>query len=345
MPAKKRSAKGAKKSSTAALRMIRMLRLIPREPNKITARQLCERLASESFVIDKRSVERDLRALKEAEGLGCDDRGEPYGWYWARGQKTLQAADMTPAEALALVLGKKYLSDLLPPALHEQVSPFIAAAEDTLRRNAQSRRSGWRSKVAIVPATQPLLGPKRDAEVEAVIYQALLDGKQLEVRYAGADTKDAKDRGIHPLGLVQRGPVTYLVVRYDGYDNVRILAMHRIKAARRLLQDALPPVEFTLDGYVHEGAFGFWGTNAQIRLSMTASEGVATILEETPLSNDQVVDRTGPLPVVTATVHDNAVLERWLLSLGAGVRVCAPASLRNRIVKGLSAAAAAYAST
>lgn len=52
------SPKPRKRNSVAgaALRIIRMLRLIPREPNKTTTRDLNASLATQGFVVDKRSV-------------------------------------------------------------------------------------------------------------------------------------------------------------------------------------------------------------------------------------------------------------------------------------------------
>lgn len=342
MPVTQRPAKGEPRGAAAGatLRMIRMLRLVPRHPNKKTARQIGAELASEGFAVAKRSVERDLRTMQEAQWVDCDGAIQNIGWFVPRGVKTLQVADMTPAEALALYMGKKYLSALLPPAVLEEVGPFIAAAEETLKRDWSSQRSAWRHKVAIVPADQPLLPPRRNRQVEAVVYQALLDGRQLDVRYG---SKDAKEQCIHPLALVQRGPVTYLVVRYAGYDNLRILAVHRIRSATACLGQAVPPAGFTLAAYLREGGFGFHGSNQEIALSLAVNDALKRILEETPLSKDQRIESRPGSTVVTAGVRDNAVLERWLLSLGAEAQVLEPKGLRQRVGQALAAAAAAYA--
>jgi predicted DNA-binding transcriptional regulator YafY len=192
----------------------------------------------------------------------------------------------------------------------------------------------------MVPANQPLLAPRRNADIEAVVYEALLEGRQLDVRYG---RKAAVEKCIHPLGLVQRGPVTYLVARYEGYDNVMILAMHRIHSATKGLAEARPPEGFTLADYVNQGAFGFYGSNEQIRLSLLVNPAVARILEETPLAADQSIEPRVDASVVTATVHDNAVLKSWLLSLGKDAQVLAPASLRASVARTLDQAARLYA--
>ena len=56
------------------LRQWAMLRMIPRYPRKITARDLMEKLFNEGFSMTKRSVERDLQSISATFPLVSDDR-------------------------------------------------------------------------------------------------------------------------------------------------------------------------------------------------------------------------------------------------------------------------------
>ncbi len=224
--------------------------------------------------------------------------------------------------------------------MQDEINPFIAAAERVLRSEWGSKRAAWRNKVAIVPADQPLLPPTRSRAVEAVVYQALLEGTQLDLRYG---SKDAREQCVNPLGLVQRGPVTYLVVRYEGYENVRILAVHRIRSATACLARAVAPPGFTLEGYLAYGGFGFHGSNQPIRLSLKVGDALKRVLEETPLATDQRLEAADQHTLVSATVLENAVLKRWLLSWGSEVQVLAPPALRESMAGALRQAAAGYA--
>ncbi len=333
-------------SGTAvALRLIRLLRHIPREPRKITCTELIKVLEADGISIERRTVERQLAALKGPEfGLGCDDHSKPQGWFRLAGAQALSIADMSPAEALALYLGNTYLSELLPPAMRNQIQPFLDTAEHTLRFHKDTRKTAWKKKVAMVPTTQPLLPPPHNPEVEGVVYQALLDGKQLDIEYVSAYRTDKvpSEHTIHPLGLVQRGPVTYLVVRYYDYADIKILALHRIRKATASVADAVVPEGFSLAEYVEHGEFGFDGTNELIPLKLELRDDVAAFLAETPLSADQEIIRTKEKTVLMATVRSNIQLERWLLSLGAGVKVIGPAPLRKSVVQRIRAAAELY---
>lgn len=333
-------------SGTAvALRLLRLLRMIPRAPRRITSGELTRQLNTDSVPVHKRTVERQLAALLGAEfGVERDSSTKPHNWYRPRDAQGLTISDMTPAEALALYLGRTYLTELLPPAMRNQIQPFVAMAEKTLRHHPDTKRTGWSKKVAMVPATQPLLPPKHNPDVENVVYQALLDGKQLDIEYASPyhPEKTRKEDTIHPLGLVQRGPVTYLVASYFNYNQPRILALHRIRKAVAALADAVSPPGFSLNAFVEQGEFGFDGSKEPVQLKLVISKDVAAFLGETPLAADQEIKAKGEHCILTATVRSDVQLERWLRGLGEGVELLAPAELRRSIAKSLKAAAAQY---
>ena len=333
-------------SGTAvALRLLRLLRMIPRAPRRITSGELTRQLNTDSIPVHKRTVERQLAALLGAEfGVERDSSTKPHNWYRPKDAQGLTISDMTPAEALALYLGKTYLTELLPPAVRNQIEPFVTMAEKTLRHHPDTKRTGWSKKVAMVPATQPLLPPKHNPDVEGVVYQALLDGKQLDIEYASPyhPVKALGEHTIHPLGLVQRGPVTYLVASYFNYKEPRILALHRIRKATAALADAVPPPGFLLGSFVLQGEFGFDGSKEPVRLKLALTKDVAAFLGETPLASDQTINTEGERLILNATVRSDVQLERWLRAMGQGIEVLAPAALRRSIAMSLKAAAAQY---
>ena len=328
-----------------AVRHIRMLRLIPREPYKVTAKELTERLEAQSLSVDKRTVERDLHSLSKDFPLVNDsDKGmKPFGWSWSKDAKALSLADMTPSEALALHLGHKYLAGLMPPSVVEQLSPYFRSAEDTLKAAYGTGKSSWRLKVAIVPASQPLLPPGHNEEVERAVYEALLDDRQLDIVYQSLKkTGKRTEARIHPLGLVQRGAVTYVVVRFFDYEEARILALHRIHSARQREEEVEAPAGFTLKKFIDEGRLGFRGTGQSLALNLRVHPDIAEILAETPLSRDQEIVTHEDHAIVSATVQDNAQLQWWILGFGANAEVLAPATLRARLGTLLKEAAQHY---
>lgn len=73
-----------KSQNKTLLRLLTMLRHIPKHPHQITALKLTERLESENFKIGKRTVERDLLSLSEIFPLISNERSIPYGWSWSK---------------------------------------------------------------------------------------------------------------------------------------------------------------------------------------------------------------------------------------------------------------------
>lgn len=66
-----------------------------------------------------------------------------------------------------------------------------------------------------------LLSPANDELVSDVMHQALLKEKVVTVKYQSADSTEPKPLTLHPLGLVQRGLVSYVVATAFDYTNVR----------------------------------------------------------------------------------------------------------------------------
>jgi hypothetical protein len=171
--------------------------------------------------------------------------------------------------------------------------------------------------VRVVSETQPLLPPQLAKGVLDNVTSALFDNHWLEVNYL--NQKDERQRTrVMPLGLAQQGPRLYLVCRFDGYDNQRILALHRFKSA----QDSGQPFErpdFNLASYDGEGHFAV-GNGQRIRLQFDIDKGPGRHLLESPLSPVQNVQFTPTGYTITATVQQTLLLDRWMNSFGGQVR-------------------------
>ena len=123
-----------------------------------------------------------------------------------------------------------------------------------------------------------------------------------------------------PLGLAQQGPRLYLVCRFEGFDNERSLALHRIGKAEASTLRFERPAGFDLQKYDDDGRFGF-GEGERVRLSFAIEKETGFHLLETPLSRDQQVREVDDSWMeVTATVVDSAMLDWWLRGFGEAVR-------------------------
>jgi predicted DNA-binding transcriptional regulator YafY len=136
---------------------------------------------------------------------------------------------------------------------------------------------------------------------------------------------------VTPLGLVVRGDLSYLVCTLWDYQDIRQLAMHRVISATPIETPATKPEGFDLDEYIESGEFQY-RVGTLIQLKAKFSRGAAAHLLETPLSDDQVIQRLdADHDLVTATVRDTAQLDWWLLGFASSVRVLEPTARAVRI--------------
>ncbi|MGM0554648.1 MAG: helix-turn-helix transcriptional regulator [Pseudomonadota bacterium] len=329
--------------ATLQRRML-LLGMIPRQPRRVSAPDLVERLQARGLSTTLRTIERDLEALSGFLPLGRDERDRPYGWYWLSEAPLQDVPAMDPETALTLQILDAHSAQLLPPSARARLKPQVARARDVLDSAGQdSGLSLWPERVRILSNGPPLHPPEMPDGVFPVLQQGLLERRCLDITYRSRSKGQVKDHRIHPLALVFREPVTYLLATIEPHQDVVHLAAHRIQAAD--LTDAPardPEGGFDLDRIIRDGAFDY-PEGDLIALELRVSPELAYHLHEAPLSNDQIIEPdTAGASRVTATVRDTARLKWWLLGLGTGVEVVQPDGLRRIIAEELQAARQCY---
>lgn len=210
-----------------ALLIIEILRRIPRR-TYTTSAHLHEQVAAAGYSCSLRTVQRHLDAICSRFAIECDTRGKPYGYRWMDGAEGLKLPLLTASEALLLQLAKSEISQLLPARTLSSMAPLFTTARRELESTASSgieRR--WIKKVQRIPESQPLLAPKVAPAVFEAVSDALYRECKLSIHYRNVQGR-RKAAVVWPLGLVQQGVRLYLVCRFDGYGNERILALPRI---------------------------------------------------------------------------------------------------------------------
>jgi predicted DNA-binding transcriptional regulator YafY len=326
------------------LRQWHMLRMVPRAPAKISARELCERLRAADFPVTKRTVERDLKELAEVFPIVVDSRDKPYGWSWLRDASSFDLPGLTVPEALTLTLVEQHLRHHLPPVTVDALRPHFQSAARTLSAVDDCAPSrAWLDKVRSVPPQQPLQPPRMDEECQRQVYLALMQDRQLKLHYHKRDAQQPTVYpAVHPLAVVQRGGLVYLVCMFAGYDDVRTIALHRVQQAEVLYEPARRKAGFDIDAYIDSGQFGVIAGDP-IALRAVFSRAAGEHLFETPLSADQVLTVDAGGLRLAATVPHTKALVWWLLGFGDGVVIEAPAGLREELAGIAVRMAAAYA--
>lgn len=325
-------------------RLLRVLQLVPRHPKWTDTERIAQALDSEGFDTERRTLQRDLVRLERLGlGLQCvDDRQKPFKWSFSQNARAVLVPGLDPQAALVLRLVEMHLEHLVPKATLKAIQPHLQLARTALEHKPVAR---WLDKVRLIPRHQPLLPPKVDGNVTGAVHEALLDGRQLLVRYRKSRGEEPREITLHPLGLVHRDALAYLIATAWTYEDVRAYPLHRIADAKLLDAKAKEVKGFHIDAWVDKGELGFRVNAEEIDVALLFEESAARVVEETPLTTQQkMTPQKDGRVLVAARVPDTRVLHAWLLGFGGGVEVKKPAALRKVIAQAHEAALARYGS-
>ncbi|MDG9856980.1 WYL domain-containing protein [Pseudomonas nitroreducens] len=310
-----------------------LLKMLPTSGSGVTAKALQIRLAEAGFSTTKRTIERDLEDLARVFAIRRNDKSVPYGFSWAP-PTSVNLSAVSVYEALTLQLVQETLRPLVPSSMLAALKPRIEQASSKLKALAgNSPVASWPTKVASVPANLPLLPPTIDPAVLSCVQQALLEEQAFSCRYYSAHRDRSSELVLTPLGLVQRGAITYLIAVASPHSDIRQFALHRISHLELLGQPSEPPEGFDLQAYVASGAMQFGGNAVRnITLEAWVSDGLLRLLRETPLSENMETMSADDGGWIRASVPDSWELERWLLSHTGSIAVTAPEDLKQRLI-------------
>lgn len=326
------------------LRQWHMLRMVPRAPRKISVQEIRSALSDAEFVVTERTIQRDLQELSQVFPLVADERDRPYGWSWQHDSASFDLPGLSVPEALTLALVEQHLANSLPPATLDALRPYFMSATQALNSIDQAAQTNsWLSKVRNVAPMQRLIAPVIDPVCQRTIYDALMRDCQLRLVYRKRDVeKPYIYKAVHPLAVIQRGPIIYLICMFSDYEEIRMLPLHRVIEAEALYLPSRKRADFSVDEYIESGSMGFCA-GPTIHLKAVFSRAAGEHLFESPLTREQVL-RVLPDGRVelTAKVPKTLELGWWLLGFGDGVEVIKPVVLRAEMAETIGRMAKAY---
>lgn len=320
-------------------RHLALLRLIPREPKSISTTELIERLRRERFDFDPRTLQRDLAGRLALDfPLLCDESQKPYRWSFPSNTPDFEYPALDAPTALAFVLAQSHLDKLLPPSVMQLLMPHFDLARRQIDSLQHNNLAHWRDSVRALPNGKALQPAEVDAVIWSKVADALLDKRQLEVLYLSRSKGQPKTLRLHPLGIVARHSISYLIAVVDGYTDARQFALHRIQQVTSLESPAETSYGFDIDSYLLGGGFNTPGPVEHIELVADVAPQIAWLLSETPLARNQRLEQ---LPGsgwhrVRASVPDDQETQWWLFGLGENARLHEPRSwvqtIRTRLM-------------
>ena len=302
-----------------ASRLVSFL-LVLQTRGQLTAAELAERLD-----VSERTVQRDAQELAAAGVPVVSVRGPAGGYRLDRGYRTkLTGLDATEAEALfvgpaaELGLGRELaaarlkLLASLPAELQERAS----RASELFHVDTR----GWFREEDRVPTLSVLAG-------------ALWRGQRVDIRYREGSA--VVSRRLHPLGLVLKAGVWYLLARRRGEE--RVYRVSRIVSAHERAEPCERPPDFDLAEAWAERSGAFERSRPQVAVTVRVPRSHVRYLRGARVVED------GDRPTVVAQFNSLDRAFHELLAYGPYAEVVAPAELRERIAHAAHETAALYA--
>ena len=312
-----------------------MLTKIPRYPRKITVPALKNILLGEGYTVDTRTIQRDLNKLSISFPLSNDAEGRKNYWFWIEDAAVQDLPGMDPVTALAFEMAESYLLPLLPKATLELLQPYFLRASEVLNDQSDSLLRKWPDKVAVIERGPTLQKPDIDPDVQRVVYQALLEEKPVQASYLPRGAEQAKDYLLHPLGIVSRMGVIYLICTLWDYDDVKQFALHRFTQAEMTDKPMNIKANFSLTHYIEEDKqFAYKIEDKPIQLKVLFDAKTAGHLGETPLAaNQSLTAQADGRVLLEAKIIRTLELRWWLQGFGDNVEVLEPQSMRDKFIE------------
>ncbi|HEY3835107.1 MAG TPA: YafY family protein [Bryobacteraceae bacterium] len=277
---------------------------------------------AEYFEVTERTIYRDLAALGEA---GVPILGEAgVGYSLMRGYH-LPPVIFSPDEALALLTGgllaERMTDDTTRTAIRSALGKITAVLPAELQRRVQRLRESMQ-----VSGRKPGAGPVPLSRLQ----MALADARVVQLRYRALGQDEITSREVEPLGLVFYLDQWHLIGWCRLRQDVRDFRVDRIDAVEVGHEPAPPRHDFDLASYVGRSWMPEPRETAEIEVHPRLVETVRrywgpAILEEGPSGQ-------GVRMLFTHAPQETGHVARWVLGLGALIRVLGPEALRDEVL-------------
>ena len=166
----------------------------------------------------------------------------------------------------------------------------------------------------------------------------------IKASYSPRGAEKSKDYLMHPLGIVSRVGVIYLICTLWDYDDAKQFALHRFTHAE--IADSLIKIhdDFSLEHYIEKvQQFSYKLDDKPIQLKVLFDAKTAGHLAETPLSENQVLTpQDDGRVLLEVEIMRTLELRWWLQAFGDNVEVLEPIAMRDKFIETTNSLQALY---
>jgi len=299
----------------------------------MTARELAAKLE-----VSERTIFRDMEALSAAGIPVYAERGSGGGWVLSEGYRT-NLTGMKAEEILSLLLANpsNLLNDLgIQDHFEAAFQKLLAASPAPIKKNAETVRqrmlvdgAGWHQS-------------KESFAHLSTVQEAVWEERKLYLQYRKED--GIVERIVHPLGIVAKRNVWYLVAESGG--DLRTYRISRLMNARGLEETFERPAGFDLEMYWEQSTEQFtknlprYPARLSVHEKLRSRIGQARYVSVMRSTEARDGGEWSEMDIEFQTLDSACEI---ILGYGPLVEVLAPEELRAKVVSELKAAASLYA--
>jgi len=288
--------------------------------------------------VDRRSVYRMLDLVNEL-GFPLMDEKEPLGrkkrwklldtFQKKLPNMTIPAIQFTMAEMIGLYFlkGAENMG---------QGTTLTAATQNAFRKIELFLPAGLLPKLdkirtLFVPTAKFAKDYSGMDEIIDTLSSAMITQKTCQVMYHSFHNDQVRKIQIDPLHFFERDGGLYLFVRTTAYDDIRVLAVERIKELARTEDSFIYPDDF----YPEEKLRSAFNVTMDdpIKVRIRFSPDQARYIRERHWADEQVIEEEADGSVIISLQTSGWWdVKRWVLSFGCEAEVLEPAELREEIL-------------
>lgn len=271
-----------------------------------------------TFETSVRTIYRDMQALSEA---GVPIIGSPGQGYSLAEGYFLPPVSFTAEEAVTLLLGLDFVDqqfdeDYQARALDAR-RKIEAVIHEKVKEEADRTRSGMR---LLTTRSQALM-----LETLHLLRRAVHERRNVRFMYTKSGGRERTTRSVNPYGLLFRDGTWMLVGYCHLRREMRYFLLRRMSSVELLPERFQMPADFDLQRYNPPDL-----RKIVVRLSVQP-DLIPMIQEYDHQAVEKVEEAEEEERIVTLRVRQQEEILPWVLSLGSGVKVLEPDSLRLQI--------------
>ena len=327
------------------LRLIKFFRAITllSQPTGTTIEELGRRLE-----IEKRQVYRLLESLQDSFGLILDEErldgggkriSLPRDQQRRLSDMKVPDMNMTMGEIVAIHFLRGHASLYHGTGIGEEIERAFTKLAAFVPEGLSERLV--RVRTLFVPSVRFAKDYHGSEEVMEELSEAILSLRTCLVEYHSFSDDEIKHFRIDPLRFFERDGGLYLFVRVTRFDDIRVLALERIKSIEVTEDGYLYPPDFDPEALLQQSFGMVYDDPIEIRIWFSADQA-RYILERQWAQEQKITKRKDGSIVLWMKTSGWYDVKKWVLSFGSDAEVLEPLEMREEVRKELMAALNTY---